>query len=273
MQGYIESVDWDSKTPESITEDDNYKLTCESFIQSLTVNIKDKYKSNISSFDVLSFDLIENYNYFNRPKEWDTHNPICNKKLDDFTMQYIRRPEYQNKTLTLEIIKAYIASAIFDDLFLHFTRETSASKIINIVSSNRSLPKYLVYRTFLLSLKWFSKWLLLPLLAIFLYYINQESLAIIITTLFSFHLFSRLTNIIDFAIHRYQELKNNENKIQAIDERVYIFRVLSQEVIHIGTLKKLIDQHSKKARGVFSSPLMILLDTFNEESYLAERES
>lgn len=275
MRGYMDSVDWVSTPPRNIIEDHNYKSTCEKFIAATTANTTAEYKSGGMVFrHVLDLGFAQRYSYFNRPEEWSTHNPISNERLESFTMDYISQPEYQNDKLNIAIIKAYIASSIFDELFFELSGQQSLIKSSILSASNRSLPKYMTYNFLLNSLSWYSSWLLIPCLSALLYYQGYELLAQVVAVIFSLSLFGRLTRIVDTGFRRHEELSKTGSALNRIEDNIYILRALSQEVIHLKSLRALIDLKTKSSRVVFPAPLMILLDSLEKKSsYITERDS
>lgn len=275
MLGYVNSVDWVSTQPHKIIEDRNYKSTCEEFITAITANMTSDYKTRIINVNmILNFLFAHKYNYFNRPEEWNAHNPISNERLDSFTMDYINQPEYQNDKLNIAIIKAYVASSIFDELFLKLSGQQSLIKSLIFSASSRSQPKYMIYNGLLNSLSWYSKWLLIPCLSVLLYHQGYELSAQVIAVIFSLGLFGRLTRIADYRFRRHEELSKSESVINHIEDSIYILRVLSQETIHLKSLRALIDLSVKSSRAVFPAPLMILLDCLEKKStYITKRDS
>ena len=275
MRGYMDSVDWVSTPPRNIIEDHNYKSTCEKFIAAITANTTAEYKSSGMVFrHILNADFALSYSYFNRPKEWSTHNPISNERLESFTMDYINQPEYQNDNLNIAIIKAYVASSIFDELFLELSGQQSLIKSSILSISNRSLPKYMTFNFLLNSLSWFSKWLLIPCLSYLFYYEGNELLAQVVAVMFSIHLLGKLTRIADYQFSKNKELSKTENVLNNIQDSTYILRVLSQDTVHLKSLRALIDMKAKSSRAVFPAPLMILLDSLEKKSsYITEIDS
>ena len=275
IQGYVDSVNWASTPPHKIIDDYNYKSTCEKFITAITANTTAEYKSSGMVFrHILNADFALSYSYFNRPEEWSTHNPISNERLESFTMDYINQPEYQNDNLNIAIIKAYVASSIFDELFLKLSGQQSLIKSLIFSASSRSQPKYMIYNGLLNSLSWCSKWILTPCLSALLYHQGYELSAQVIAVIFSLGLFGRLTRIADYQFRRHEELSKTESTLNRIEDSIYILRVLSQDVIHLKSLRALIDLKAKSSRAVFPAPLMILLDSLEKKSsYITERDS
>lgn len=275
MRGYVDSVDWVSTPPRKIIEDHNYKSTCEKFIAAITVNTAAEYKSSGMVFShILDLGFAQRYSYFNRPEEWNTHNPISNERLESFTMEYIDQPEYQNDKLNIAIIKAYIASSIFDESFSELSSPQSLIKSLILSASSRSLPKHMTYNFLLYNLSWYSKWLLIPCLSALFYYQGYELLAQVIVAMYGLSLFGGLTRIADYVFRRHNELSKSENALNRIQDSVYILRVLSQEFTHLKSLRALIDLKVQSSRAVFPAPLMILLDSLERKnSYITERDS
>ena len=275
MRGYAHSVDWVSTPPRNIIEDHNYKSTCEEFIAAIAANATEEYKSSGMAFrHVLDLGFAQRYSYFNRPEEWSTHNPISNERLESFTMKYIDYPEYQNNKLNIAIIKAYIASSIFDETFFVFSVPQSLIRSLILSTSSRSISKFTAYNLLLNSLLWCSKWLLIPCLSALFLFQGYELLAQVIAAMFGLSLFGRLTRIADYGFRRHEKLSKTESALTRIEDGIYILRVLSQEVVHLKSLRTLIDLKAQSSRAVFPAPLMILLDSLERKnSHITERDS
>lgn len=271
MLGYLETVDWSSKSPEQILEDHNYKSTCEGFIDVLTTHASIDYKRDNVIRQILDENFIALYDFFNRPKEWSSHNPISNEKLDSFTMKYIGCSAYQNDELTISIIKAYIASSIFDETFILLSEGSSYFSRFLIFITSTSRSKFLIFKSLTKNLKWGLRFVTAPCLSMLLYFRGYETFAQAIGIIFCAYLLKKITGIFDYGFHRHKKLSKIEKSVANIDDGLYILRVLSKTEIHVQSLRALIDSRAKNAKAAWPAPLMILLDHVKEKSSFIKR--
>lgn len=273
MEGYIESVDWSKIPSRNIISDTQYKQTCEDFKSAITADILNEYKENpYSKYHILNSRYLSNYNYFNKPDDWKSHNPINTPLLNSFTMGYIANPAYQNNRLSIEIIKAYVAAAVFDEYHLMYSEPELLSHKIAFELSKNNLSKYFAINFLLIKTKWFCKWLLAPFIAASLFFTDHKAYAIIVAVAFGIFTLSKITNLMESSALKNRSITKMHNAIDNIEDSKYLSLVLSQDVIHFKSLRKLIENktyggHAKP--GVFNSPLYILLDSLEKKgSYI-----
>jgi hypothetical protein len=253
---------------QNIFDDERYVTTCMDFIVVITQYAQTGYPEKLTrSRNPLNPDVLREYNYFDRPEQWQGHNPICNSLLDDFTLKYLEAPEYQNNRLSLEILKAYTASAVYDDMFMQLNKTQTGIANFPLFLFSNSLVKYQISQYILRKLGFFIEWFFIPLLALILFEYVNKTLGVIVTGLFVMHLFSRLMNILDTAAWKFQRAKGTQHALQRISNTVYINEVLSQKVISIDSLRSLIKLHENGYGGMVGSypaPAHMLIDALEQ---------
>lgn len=275
MKGYIVKHDKESKSFDVLTQDKGFKNTCYDFLRIITYYASDDYRENLSfSNGHTHINFLRSYEYFNRPKEWKGRNPIDNQRLDEFVLGYLKRPEYQNHRFTCEIIKAYIASAVFDDFYLLLTKSTN-SILQKFLAHffDRSKNKLWFANYIIGKLGLFFNWFFIPLISVFLYYSDYKTLGGLLAAVFGIHLFSKLVNIFSFASKEHQKVIDENAHINRIENTIYIADVVSQGMISIQSLKSLLRMYEggdSNFVGVYPAPLFMLLDTLEAQGDYVE---
>lgn len=265
MRGYIDSVDWCEIPFDDIIDNPRYKETCLNFAEIITANTATKADRNATALEFFNHPFMLRYRYFNRPEEWTTHNPIDITKLDSFTMHYISQSEYHNDKLSIEIIKAYIMSAAFDNLYSQLAHPNEISKKASFFIANSSIAKYTLLNALFSSIKLVFKWFSLPALSLFLYHKGNIIGAQVITGIYAILIFMRLDRLLSTTGRQFFAASKQNNLAEQYELLVYITNVLSQDVIHIKSLKALIRQSAEFTRTTHQPPLNILLDLIEEK--------
>lgn len=276
MEGYVIKHDNESTPFDVITQDEEFYNTCYDFLRIITYYASEDYRENLSlSNKHTDVDFLRSYKYFNRPKEWKGRNPIDNQLLDDFVLDYLKKPKYQNSRFTCEIIKTYIASSVFDDLYLFVTKSPNGiSQKFLTHFFDRSENKLWFANYIMSKLRLFFNWFFIPLVSLFLYYSDYKALGGLLAAVFGIHLFSRLVNIFSFASRIHQKVIDENAHLNRIQNTIYIADVVSQNIISIQSLKSLLRIYEGKDSnfvGVYPAPLFMLLDYLETQGDYVEQ--
>lgn len=258
-----------SETPlQNIFDDHRYVKICMDFIVIITQFADTGYPETLTrSRNHLNSDFLRGYNYFNRPIQWKVHNPICNSLLDDFTLKYLETPKYQNNRLSLEILKTYTASTVYDEVFMQLNKTQTGIANFPMFLFPNSLVKYQISHYLLRKLFFFIEWFFIPLLSLILFEYVNDTLGVIVAGLFVLHLFSRLMNILDTASWKFYRVTETQHGLKRISNTAYINDVLSQRVISIDSLRSLIKLHENGYAGMVGSypaPAHMLIDALEQ---------